>query len=131
MPTLPTLSENEWVSSPGIKVDHLLGYYLTNDPNRFAYWKDRVKSLQKTLATTSQKTTQEIRSAVFTDLTNLFERHYDEVNVKVTVEPMESISSLKITIAVDIVYEGKAYSVGREVSAIDGAVKRIIKLLNE
>ena len=128
---IPTLSSSGWVSEVSEKADKAISYFFVSDHSQTALYPGNVSSLAyivQQYGNDALALLSEMQRRVQTYMSHQF----DEANVSVTLaavtEPDNGQINLKLLISVQ--ENGKEYSIGRLIKALNSKVQEIINLNN-
>lgn len=133
MPSNPlfTLSRKGLLRGVGERIDRVMAYYLASSPSQNELYAN-VVSLSDTIQKSNSDPTY-LKTNIASDLQNLFSPIFDSVTVNVAVTDTSTFDhSNRLTITADIiVYEGGVpYSVGKELTTVNGIFQRMVDYNN-
>lgn len=129
---VPTLSASGWITGTQEKADFLLSHFYESDKFQSYLYGGNVSNLQYVIEQYGHDVTlltQHLRSTLQVYL----QRYYDSVNIDLTsVESQDSSQAGKIQLRLycSVTENGKEYSFGRLIEAIDSKLERITKINN-
>ena len=128
---VPTLSTSGWVEDIAEKADRLMSYYFVSDASQTTLYLGKITSLPLQIQRYGQDD-YGLRQAVQAELTQLFGRYFDAVQVEVTTDkPVPNdLNRINLTLSVLVTQNGKQYSLGRLISTINSKITQIVDINN-
>lgn len=129
--SIPSLSTTGWISEVSAKLDYELGCIASTDALQSNTFRN-LASLPAIIQENKESiigTTEAVQRMVLDKLSRVF----DDVRVDARyelVDPTESRTLSKITLAINFTEEGKPYSVGRILTFYNGKFKAIAEANN-
>lgn len=129
--TVPTLSENGWVTDSQAMTEYLFTYFLLSEYSQTQLYLGSISSFPWILQK-YKGNTMELTSALTSALNTYYRRHFPNVDIEVTEKTIDSESSkAEITIYVKVIDSlGDEFILGRILSIKDSKLNAIIKLSN-
>lgn len=94
---VPTLSAAGWVSDPREAADKLFSYFVATDGNQSDLYRGKLVSFSEVLAKYGMDN-ELLRTHTTTAIDALFTRHFDDVDVTITIEEEDGLSNVIFTI---------------------------------
>lgn len=129
---LPTLSAAGWVRSPAEKADMLFSHFYESDKLQTYIYGNNVSSLQSTIETYGHDpllVSEQLRNT----LQEYLGRYYTVADVDVTAMDMDvenQPGKIKLRIFCRVTEDGKDYSFGKIIEAIDSKLQTVLDLNN-
>jgi hypothetical protein len=125
---VPTLTAAGWVENIGPKTDQLIAYFLSSQYSQSNLYRRNITSLDHILAKYGEDPLT-VRQEVTTALEKYLERFFDAVSVIATTKDDDG-GRYRLLLDIDVVENGKTYSVGKEILAMDSKVLKIMDRQN-
>lgn len=129
---VPTLSTSGWVKAPSEKADFLLAHFYESDKFQTYLYGQNVTNLQYIIEQTGHDAiavTQRLR----TELETYLGRYYDSALVDVTIADSTTTdagSQLTIRVFCRVTENGKDYSFGKMIMAMNSKLEKVVDLNN-
>ena len=127
----PSFTIAGWIKDPYAKADNLMACFYATDYSQSREWLGKLHSLPSILQRAANNEI-ELRSIITSSLKSLFDAHYDNSNVEVTVvdESAEGGSEAKLNIIVRVIFSQSnvRMSLGRALSVVNGKFSTVTNL---
>jgi hypothetical protein len=123
---VPTLTPSGFVSDIPTMIDRMMAYYLTSDYSQSNIFQGKIVSLQKQMQAYQHDTTL-LTNNMREELEGYFGSIADSVTVDVStdVPNPDDPNRINVRVSIDVVKNGKQYSVGRLIQTQNSITQRI------
>lgn len=131
IPTMPTLSEDGWVTNPQSVADYLFAHFFLSDRSQSQIFEEQISSFQWILATTQNAMPDTIAQTRST-LTTYFSKYFNNVVVEVQEVPNEKEpSKAQLSIYINFTDStGKSHNFGKLMPITETKTAEVISILN-
>lgn len=126
---VPTLSAKGYVTDVPSQLDELLSYFFTSDYSQTNVHPSNIVSLQYIIFESGNNELQ-LMSVIQNTLTILFEKYFDGVDVKVSINSTEEEDTYGIVLDATVVKDNIPYNVGKSIGIINSKIAEIVDYLN-
>lgn len=130
VPAVPELGSMGWVTDPLKTIELIFMHSLVADRSQSNVYDGVVVSVPWIIARYQQtplRLTEELTSAYKA----IFGRYFSSVNPKVKYKDIENVNKYELFVSVDVVREGKTYSLARIFDLENGKLMRLLSEINE